>query len=84
MALKNNWLKIALLRVIRWYQGNFSPDHSAYSAGHQHGYCRFWPSCSEYTHQAVYKYGIIKGLRKGIWRILRCHPFARGGYDPVK
>ena len=46
--------------------------------------CRFVPSCSEYTRQAVDKYGIIKGSFKAIKRILRCHPFSDGGYDPLK
>jgi len=45
--------------------------------------CRFYPTCSEYTKQAVIKYGILKGGLLGIKRILRCHPFNPGGYDPV-
>ncbi|MFA6989709.1 MAG: membrane protein insertion efficiency factor YidD [Candidatus Gastranaerophilaceae bacterium] len=45
--------------------------------------CRFYPSCSEYTKQAIIKYGIFKGLVIGIKRIVRCHPFNPGGYDPV-
>ncbi len=78
-----NWLKSVLLKGIRWYQRTFSPDHGPRSVLHPYGYCRFRPTCSEYTYQAVYKYGIIKGLLKGIWRIIRCHPFSKGGYDPV-
>lgn len=46
--------------------------------------CRFSPTCSEYTYQAIEKYGIISGSLKGIRRILRCHPFSKGGYDPVR
>ena len=45
--------------------------------------CIYYPSCSEYFEQAVVKYGVAKGSLKGIYRILRCHPFARGGYDPL-
>ena len=46
--------------------------------------CRFTPTCSEYTYQAIEKYGILKGLISGFLRIIRCHPFSKGGYDPVK
>jgi putative membrane protein insertion efficiency factor len=44
--------------------------------------CKFHPSCSEYFVQAVQKYGAVRGSCKGIWRICRCNPFVRGGYDP--
>ncbi len=47
-------------------------------------HCRFTPTCSEYTYQAVYKYGTIKGLFLGIKRILRCNPWNKGGIDQVK
>jgi putative membrane protein insertion efficiency factor len=46
--------------------------------------CRYYPSCSEYAVQAVEGYGILRGLVLGVWRILRCNPFSRGGYDPVE
>ena len=46
--------------------------------------CKFYPTCSEYTKQAIEKYGAGKGLALGIWRILRCNPFSKGGYDPLK
>ncbi|HAB52947.1 MAG: membrane protein insertion efficiency factor YidD [Ignavibacteria bacterium RIFOXYB2_FULL_35_12] len=46
--------------------------------------CRFYPTCSEYSIQALEKYGVIKGGAKTIWRILRCNPFNKGGYDPIE
>lgn len=46
--------------------------------------CKYYPSCSEYTKQAIEKYGTLKGSFLGIWRILRCNPFSKGGYDPLK
>lgn len=46
--------------------------------------CRFYPTCSEYAAEAVGKYGVLKGSIKSIYRIIRCNPFNKGGYDPVK
>jgi putative membrane protein insertion efficiency factor len=45
--------------------------------------CRFYPSCSAYTIQALQQYGLVKGLFMGLRRILKCHPFHPGGYDPL-
>ena len=46
--------------------------------------CKFYPTCSEYTKQAIQKYGARKGILLGIYRIIRCNPFSKGGYDPLK
>jgi len=46
--------------------------------------CRFEPSCSEYAAQAILKYGVIRGIALGLWRIMRCNPFSQGGYDPLR
>lgn len=45
--------------------------------------CRYVPTCSEYAMEAVERYGVVRGGLKSAWRLLRCNPFARGGYDPV-
>jgi hypothetical protein len=65
----------AALALIRGYRGYVSPLLPPA--------CRFEPTCSEYGHEAIAKYGIIRGGRLAVWRILRCNPFGRGGYDPV-
>jgi putative membrane protein insertion efficiency factor len=71
-----NWLRIPLLALIRLYQMTLS--HAM-----PEGTCRFYPSCSHYGYQAIYKYGAIKGFLLAVWRVLRCNPFNPGGYDPV-
>jgi len=63
-----------LIGLVRLYQLTLSP-----LLGRN---CRFHPSCSAYFIQAVEKYGAISGSVRGVWRILRCHPFHPGGYDP--
>ena len=46
--------------------------------------CRFLPTCSEYTKESIIKYGVIKGFWFGLKRIVKCHPWGKGGYDPIK
>ncbi len=60
---------------IRGYQLAISPMLGAN--------CRFYPSCSCYAHTAIERYGVVRGMWLGLRRLLRCHPFAEGGYDPV-
>ncbi|MBK7454469.1 MAG: membrane protein insertion efficiency factor YidD [Anaerolineales bacterium] len=71
-----NFPRIALLALIRLYQMLVSPALPSNT-------CRFYPSCSHYGYQAVYKYGALKGSFMAAWRVLRCNPFNPGGYDPV-
>ena len=75
--------KKATLLLIRTYQRTFSPDHGWFKARHPNGYCKFYPSCSEYGHQVVKKYGVLKGVPRLVWRILRCNPWSKGGIDKV-
>lgn len=69
------------LRLIKYYQATLSPDHGPNKKYFPHGYCPFTPSCSQYGYEAIEKYGFLKGWRKAIWRIVRCNPFTKGGFD---
>ena len=71
-----NLPRIPLLGLIRAYQAVISPALPQDT-------CRFYPSCSHYGYQAIYKHGAIKGSVMATWRVLRCNPFNPGGYDPV-
>jgi putative membrane protein insertion efficiency factor len=73
-----------LISLIKFYQTTFSFDHSRLKFLYPHGFCRFYPTCSEYGIQAITKYGPIKGTLMSAWRIIRCNPFNKGGNDPVK
>ncbi len=64
-----------LLKLIRFYRKNLSPARPPC--------CRFVPTCSEYALEAITKYGALKGSWLALRRLLRCHPFHKGGYDPV-
>ncbi|PIR04563.1 MAG: membrane protein insertion efficiency factor YidD [Candidatus Magasanikbacteria bacterium CG11_big_fil_rev_8_21_14_0_20_39_34] len=63
------------------YQKTLSPDHGPLKAFFPHGYCRFYPTCSEYARKALQKNGFIIGTIKTLWRILRCNPWSKGGVD---
>lgn len=73
-----------VLKLIKIYQKTLSFDHGIFRHLFPNGYCRFYPTCSEYSYQAIAKYGVIKGGLMAIWRILRCNPWNKGGHDPVK
>lgn len=69
-------MKKVLIKMINFYKKYISPLKKPC--------CRFYPTCSTYAIQAIEKYGAIKGSAMAIYRILRCNPFCKGGYDPVK
>ncbi len=65
-------LALRLLRLYkRWISPAFPPS------------CRYMPTCSEYAMEAVERYGALRGGMMAAWRVLRCHPLAKGGYDPA-
>lgn len=71
-------MKKLALTLIKLYKKHLSLDNKGIQI------CRYTPTCSEYTYQAIEKYGVLKGSLMGIYRILRCNPFSKGGHDPVK
>ena len=68
-------VRTVLILLVRAYQVTLSPLFS--------GCCRFEPSCSNYMIEAIQVHGALKGALLGVWRLLRCHPFGKSGYDPV-
>jgi putative membrane protein insertion efficiency factor len=85
-------MKKKLLNPLHWpalladgsiwlYQKTISPDHSWLRHLFPGGFCRFTPTCSAYTSLAIQKHGLIRGGLKGLWRILRCNPWSKGGLD---
>ena len=67
--------KTLLLTLLRGYKTMLSPFFPPA--------CRYVPTCSDYATEAVERYGALRGSAMAMWRLLRCHPFVRGGYDPV-
>ena len=70
-------MKKLLIKLIEFYRKYLSPLK-------RYPTCRFIPTCSEYALQAIKKYGAVKGSYLAVRRILKCHPFHKGGYDPLK
>jgi putative membrane protein insertion efficiency factor len=78
------WLRLTVIWLIKLYQKTLSPDHGFLRHLHPFGYCRFYPTCSQYGIEAIRKYGILKGGMMSAHRVIRCNPWNKGGYDPVK
>ena len=70
-----SFAKLITLRLLRGYKWAVSPMLAPA--------CRYVPTCSEYAMEAVERYGALRGGWMSLWRLMRCHPFAHGGYDPV-
>jgi putative membrane protein insertion efficiency factor len=70
-----NPVKNVVLLLLRGYKWAISPMFLPA--------CRYVPTCSEYAMEAIDRYGVVRGSAKAIWRLIRCHPFAKGGLDPV-
>jgi len=76
-------VKVAVLFAIRFYQNTLSFDHGPLAKIFPFWGCKFSPTCSDYAYQAISKYGTLKGCFLSLKRIIKCHPFSHGGYDPV-
>lgn len=73
----------SIIILIRGYQKTFSPDHGLLRCRFPFGYCRYFPTCSEYAIQTIKTYGVSRGVWYAFKRVLRCHPWARSGIDLV-
>lgn len=69
-------MKKILIKMIQFYKAALSPLKAAPT-------CKYYPTCSSYAIEAIEVHGALKGTLLAIWRILRCNPFSKGGYDPV-
>ena len=68
-------MKTLMVRFIKFYQKNISANTSSK--------CKYFPTCSNYAIEALQIHGFLKGTLLAVWRVLRCNPFSRGGFDPV-
>ncbi len=72
-------MKRIFIALLNFYQKRISPFFNSLGV-----HCKYYPTCSEYMKQAILKYGCFKGICLGIIRLLKCNPFSKGGYDPLK
>jgi len=76
-------MKRVFLGLIRYYQRTLSLDHGPLKFLYPNGYCKYYPSCSEYGYQSIKNRGVLVGIPLTMWRILRCNPWSKGGLDPA-
>lgn len=74
-------IKRAVLKSIRVYQATLSPDHGWFKHRHPHGYCRFYPTCSEYGYLAIQERGLLVGTGLSLVRIVKCNPLSTPRVD---
>ena len=74
-------MRYLLAGIIVLYQRTLSLDHGLFRGLYPYGYCRHFPTCSEYARQSILKYGVFRGVTKSGMRILHCHPFAKPSVD---
>ncbi|MBQ9298150.1 MAG: membrane protein insertion efficiency factor YidD [Clostridia bacterium] len=72
-------MKKILIELINFYKKSISPWLEVNGI-----HCKYYPTCSQYSKEAIQKYGVLKGIILSIKRIIRCNPFSKGGYDPLK
>lgn len=76
-------MKRAVVLLIKLYQKTLSPDHGWLQVFYPYGCCRYHPTCSDYAITAIERHGVWQGSWLAIKRVVRCHPWAKGGVDPV-
>ena len=84
VEIKNKLIKLPrlpFLALLSVYQKTLSPDHGPLKGWFAPGVCRFYPTCSEYSFLSIKKQGVVRGLGKTVWRVLRCNPWNPGGID---
>jgi len=82
--MANSLAQNLALTLIRLYQKTLSPDHGLLKYFYPQGACIYRPTCSEYAHDTIKHFGIARGVWLGIKRLLRCHPWHKPGYEPIK
>uniref|UniRef100_A0A7C4M0N9 Putative membrane protein insertion efficiency factor n=1 Tax=candidate division CPR3 bacterium TaxID=2268181 RepID=A0A7C4M0N9_UNCC3 len=79
-----NLPSVLAIKLISFYQRTISPDHGFLRSKYPQGYCKYKPTCSDYSKQAFGKYGFFRGFLLSFWRILRCNPWSKGGEDGLR